>query len=253
MPSPPALPALLEISRRLPELLVLDPWRCVEAHHVISTRKLVDSDAEQAVLERLIESVKPPAEASRLHYLLFTPFRYPPLPRGSRFGTATDPSLWYGSQEVRTALAETAYSRLLFQEGTTADLGAIETTHTVFRVRLRTDRGIDLLARRFRRYRGRLASTTRYDETQVLGRALRALGIEALRTPSARDPDGGVNIAAFVPSVFRRSRPRDFETWYVVSTREAIEFRKRDYLKPESCRFTRDVFLVGGKLPAPAV
>jgi len=247
------LATLLDGSRKVPQTLALDPWRCVEAQHVIATRKLVDSDAEQAVLEDLIEAVKPPAPESHLHYLLFTPFRYPPLRYGSRFGTATEPSLWYGSEEVRTALAETAYYRLVFLEGTTADLGTIETTHTVFRVRLRTERGVDLLGRRFAGQRARIASKTRYDETQALGHAMREREIEAFRFPSARDPEPGVNVAAFVPRVFRRSKPRDFQTWYAVSSRDAIEFRRRDYLKPESRRFDRDLFLVEGRLPAPAL
>ena len=37
-----------------------DAWRVVESQHIVSTRKLVDSDAEQAVLEELIDRVKPP-------------------------------------------------------------------------------------------------------------------------------------------------------------------------------------------------
>ena len=67
--------------------LAAEPWRVVEAQHQISTRKLVDTDEEQAILEDVLERHKPPApEAGRLHYLLFTSFRYPPLrpckPRG---------------------------------------------------------------------------------------------------------------------------------------------------------------------------
>ena len=62
------------------------PWRVVEAQHQVSTRKLVDSTAEQVMLEEMIDGVKPPdATGGRLHYLLFTPFRYPPLIHGSRF------------------------------------------------------------------------------------------------------------------------------------------------------------------------
>ena len=40
--------------------------------------KLVDTLAEQALLEDLIESSKPPVpvECRHLHYLLSTPFRY---------------------------------------------------------------------------------------------------------------------------------------------------------------------------------
>ena len=53
-------------------------WRVVEAQHVVSTLKLVDTLAEQALLEDLLEETKPPVppECRHLHYLLATPFRY---------------------------------------------------------------------------------------------------------------------------------------------------------------------------------
>ena len=50
----------------------------VEAQHVVSTLKVVDTLAEQERLEQLLEESKPPVppECRRLHYLLCTPFRY---------------------------------------------------------------------------------------------------------------------------------------------------------------------------------
>jgi hypothetical protein len=50
----------------------------VEAQHVVSTMRLVDSAAEQDLLEQLLEGSKPalPPAARPLHYLLATPFRY---------------------------------------------------------------------------------------------------------------------------------------------------------------------------------
>ena len=53
-------------------------WRIVEAQHIASTMKIVDSQDEQDLLETLLESSKPvqPAIAERLDYLLITPFRY---------------------------------------------------------------------------------------------------------------------------------------------------------------------------------
>ncbi len=94
------------------------PWRVVEGQRIISTRSLVDSDAEHDLLEELIDASKPalppePAFAG-LHYLLYTPFRYPPLRHGSRFGRRHERALWYGAEELDTALAEVAYYRLLF-------------------------------------------------------------------------------------------------------------------------------------------
>ena len=80
-------------SRQRP--LRLSAWRVVEAQHQVSTRKLVDTLEEQSLLEDLIDAAKPPDPTQgRLHYLLSTPFRYPPLRHGSRFGTRHEPGLW---------------------------------------------------------------------------------------------------------------------------------------------------------------
>ena len=105
-------------------------FRAVEAQHRISTRKLTDSDAEQVLLEDLLESSKPALAGDLeglegLHYLLFTPFRYPPLRHGSRFGVKTEGGIWYGSQTLPTCFAEVAYYRLVFLEGTTAKLAPL--------------------------------------------------------------------------------------------------------------------------------
>ena len=124
--------------------LRLAAWRVVDAQHVNSTRKLVDTDAEQELLERLIDGVKPGRLREGLHYLLATPFRYPPLRYGSRFGTHSERGIWYGARKVPTALAELAYYRLLFLEGTAAELGPLTTQHSVFQAHVATARGVDL-------------------------------------------------------------------------------------------------------------
>jgi hypothetical protein len=234
--------------------LRLAPWRAVEAQHQVSTRKLVDSVEEQHLLEDLIDRAKPPDQtAGRVHYLLATPFRYPPLRHGSRFGTRFERGLWYGAESPRTLFAEVAYYRLVFLEGTRADLGTLTTQLTAFTVRARSTQGIDLVSRPFDAHRRVIASPTRYAAPQALGAAMRAAGVELFRYPSARDRDGGVNIAAFTPAVFGAAKPRGFETWHCTATRELVEFVKRDYFGRASYAFARDTFLVGGALPAPAL
>ena len=91
-------------------------WRAVEAQHIASTRRLVDSNEEQAVLEELLEESKPrmPASTVGLHYLLATPFRYPPWHRGSRFRSPAEPGVFYAAEERRTACAELGYWRWRF-------------------------------------------------------------------------------------------------------------------------------------------
>jgi hypothetical protein len=234
--------------------LTAAPWRVVEAQHLVATRKLVDSDREQAILEDLLERAKPPlAGGAGLHYLLFTPFRYPPLGHGSRFGSRWEPGIWYGSDALATAFAEVAYYRFVFFEGTEADLGAIETDHTAFRAPVATARGVDLTAAPFVRWRARLASRTSYAETQPLGAAMRDAGVEACRYASARDTGGGTNIALFAPGAFAARRPRALQTWHSVTTGASVEVSKRDYFDRQRFRFTREAFLVDGLLPQPAV
>lgn len=235
-------------------LLHASPWRVVEAQHQVSTRKLVDSAEEQALLEEMIDRVKPPdLTRGRLHYLLFTPFRYPPLPHGSRFGTRRERGIWYGSVERRTAFAEVAYYRFLFLEGSHASLGTVTTPLTAFTARVRTTRGIDLVSPPFEAHRRAIASPTSYTSSQALGAAMRGAGVEAFRYPSARDSEGGINVAAFVATVFGNAKPKAFETWHCSASRERVELTQHDYFNRNEFAFPRAQFLVQGSLPAPAL
>ena len=230
------------------------PWRVVEAQHQVATRKLVDSDEEQAVLEEVLERYKPPLTAGeRLHYLLFTPFRYPPLRHGSRFGSRRERGIWYGADSLRAAFAEVAYYRLLFIEGTRADLGLVETDLTVFQARVHTRRGLDLTRPAFRQRRAELVSKTSYAATQPLGTAMREAGVEVFRYESARDAEGGTNVGVFTPEAFVDRKPRHPQTWRCVSRRDLVELSNRDYAKRVVHRFEREQFLVHGSLPHPAI
>ena len=236
-----------------PVVLRLEPWRVVEGQHQVSTRKLVASDDEQALLEELIETVKPGRlEPTELHYLLATPFRYPPLRHGSRFGGRYEPGIWYGAESLETALAEVAYYRLVFLDGTAADLDGVETELTSFRARVRTDRGADLTTGCFVAHRAELASPVSHEASQATGADMRAAGIAAFRYPSARH-EGGVGVALFDATAFARRKPYALEAWHCIASRARVEMRKRDYLKRVSFAFARDSFLVDGRLPAPAV
>lgn len=234
--------------------LRLSPWRVVEAQHQLSTRKLVDSAEEQALLEELIDGVKPPDRTGgRLHYLLFTPFRYPPLPHGSRFGGRRERGIWYGSLEQRAAFAEVAYYRLLFLEGTRAELGLVETALTAFTASVRTARGIDLGAPPFATHRRAIASPTSYASSQALGTAMRSAGVAAFKYPSARDAAGGTNVGVFTPSAFGAAKPKSFETWYCFASRELVEIVPGGYFRRDTHAFPRAQFLVNGALPSPAL
>lgn len=230
------------------------PWRIVEAQHVVSTRKWVDSDDEQAQLEALIDTAKrplPPA-VSKLHYLLATPFRHPPLPFGSRFGTRHEPGIWYGSDTLPVALAETAYYRLVFLQGTAASLAPLTTTHSAFSVPVASKAAVDLSVAPFAALRARISSPARYRDAQALGREMLADGVALFRFFSARDPAGGTNIALFAP-VFAARQPDAPETWICTAAPERIEWKPLQIPGRERLVFERRVFLVGGVLPTPAL
>jgi hypothetical protein len=220
----------------------------------VSTRKLVDSLEEQALLEEMIDRVKPPEPARHnrgLHYLLWTPFRYPPLRHGSRFGTRMEMGIWYGSISRETAFSEVAYYRLVFLEGSDAALAPLTTELTAFRASLRSRRGVDLARSPFDRYRRRISSPVKYDDSQRLGRDMRADEVEMFRYHSARH-DGGVNVGAFTPAVFGTAKPRSMENWLCIATTQRVEFLGRDFLGADSFAVERGQFLVDGALPVPA-
>jgi hypothetical protein len=235
--------------------LIADPWRVVEDQYTISTRKLVDSDEEHAVLEGLIENQKPPVPMDPgfcgLHFLLSTPFRYPPLQHGSRFATRNQQGIWYGSDAVETALAERAYYNLLLLDGTTADIAYQELRYTVFRAAVATQCGANLAEPPYLEYRARISSKTDYVDSQLLGKEMRTGGVEAIRYFSARDKQDGTNIAVFSPLAFSNKSVNPGQSWSCVVTTSTVEFR-RSVIQESRLTFDAAEFHVQGKLPMPA-
>jgi hypothetical protein len=231
------------------------PWRVVEAQHVISTRKLTDSDEEQRVLEDLLERSKPPVPraAARLHYLLSTSFRYPPLRHGSRFGTREQRGIWYGAETLTTAFAEVAYYRLLLLEGTAAKLEPLMVELSAFRTSVKARRGVDLTRPPFLEHAARISSKTNYSVSQRLGRDMREAGVDAFRYLSSRDPGGGACVGVIDPAAFASPKPSQLSSWLCVATKGRVEVSDRGFFEHRSFGFDRAAFLVRGELPAPCV
>ena len=225
--------------------LTAKPWRAVEAQHKVVTRKLVDSLEEQFLLEELLDMKKPPYPKTcdkQLHYLLSTPFRYPPLMYGSRFGTRQQRGIWYGSARIKTALCEVAYYRLLFLKGTDANLGTVYADFTVFRASVRTSRGIDLTREPYVKHKSKLIHSTNYKPTQALGDKMRDATIQAFRYFSARDKDNGVNIAVLDSLAFDEKKPLAFMHWHCVANLEQVEFLNKDILNQSQLVFKSNYF-----------
>lgn len=202
-------------------------WRAVESQSRASTMRLVDTLADQEILESLLDENKPPLpEACEgLHYLLATPFRYAPYPGGSRFRRAHQrDGAFYASAEIRTALAELAFHRLLFyRESPDAALPRNPVEHTGFAVACQTDRLIDLDAPPLDRDAETWMAREDYAGCQNLADTARDADIEILRARSVRDPGAGHNITLLSPGAFGASTPQMLQTWHVFVRADRVQ------------------------------
>lgn len=240
-------------SRAVPGPLAGEALRLVESQEQVATNALVRTLAEQALLEELIEASKPalPPTSTGLHYLLATPFRYPPLPWGSRFGSRFEPSLFYASRSTATCLAESAYYRCVFWAGMAKPPPApLETRHTLFSVPLRAQRALPLHQPPFADFAAVLTDRRDYSQTQALGTALRAAGIDAIEYTSARDPDAGCNVGLFTPAALGATKPTILDEWLCSTHADSVTYYSRT--GGGIRHFPLAAFLVDGSLPLPA-
>ncbi|WP_339947128.1 RES family NAD+ phosphorylase [uncultured Albimonas sp.] len=203
-------------------------WRMVEAQHVVSTLKLVDTLAEQEALERLLEETKPPLPeaCAGLDYLLSTPFRYKSYPRGSRFRRAgRTPGVFYAAERPETAMAEMAFYRLLFfrVESPDTPLPDAPADYTAFAAAVRTPVALDLTAGALAGDAGLWTDPVDYAPCQDLAEAARAAGAEAIRYASVRDPEGGANLAVLTCAAFEAPRPTQRQSWKIRVTRTGVQ------------------------------
>lgn len=201
-------------------------WRAVEAQHRVSTMKLVDSLAEQAELERLLEETKPriPAGAAHLGYLLYSPFRYARgNPYESRFRRAgSDEGVFYASASPETAIAEIVFYRYLFYaESQATPLPGNAAEYTVFAVQLKADPGLDLTRPPMSAHLSLWTDPADYSRCHVLADDARRQNVEAIAYPSARDLQRRLNYAVLSPRAFARPDPIAYESWHILLREEA--------------------------------
>jgi hypothetical protein len=184
---------------------------------------LVDNQAEQQLLEDLLEAAKPaaPAAPSGLHYLLFTPFRYPPVAHGSRFRGLGDPGVFYGAEAVRTACAELGYWRWRFLMASPELPEIAPAAQTVFQAAV-AGSSIDLRRPPFLARRTEWLDPVDYRACQTLAARARAASVAIIRYQSVRDPEAGGAAAVLTPTAFADLAPLVLETWFLGVTRERV-------------------------------
>ena len=195
-------------------------WRVIEAQHRVSTMKITDTQAEQELLESLIEASKPsvPPECKGLHYLLATPFRYgAPYPHGSRFRRAgLTPGVFYASKHVETAIAETVFWRLLFYaDSPDTPWPSNAGEYTAFAVQYATGRAIDLTRPPLDARRDEWMHPMKLDACQTLAEMAREANVEAIRYASVRDPKHRLNVALLTCRAFSVKQETARQTWRI--------------------------------------
>ena len=228
-------------------------YRLVESQEQIATLGLVNNVYEQGILEDLIESTKSPLpkDTSCLHYLLTTPFRYPPLKYGSRFGTTFEQGIFYGSLNIDTALSETAYYRFVYMLGPeTPYEHPISNQYSSFSVKVRSEKSVFLDQPPFSKYEETLTSPSSYNETQQLGSKMRECKIEIFQYTSARDKNKGKNLALFTPQAFQSKVPAQITTWLCQTSIEEVGFMAKEGQQRVS--YLQKDFWVKDIFPSPA-
>jgi hypothetical protein len=215
-------------------------WRAVEAQHIVSTLALVDSLEEQEILEFLLERSKPrvPPEASHLHYLLATPFRYPPSAHGSRFRAPHQPGVFYGADETRTACAELGHWRWRFLLDSPALASIGSKPQTVFQTLIATSTSVDVRVAPFDADTATWTHPTDYSGCQAFANVVHAANVHAIQYESVRDPQQGRCIALLTPGGFAESKPLDLQTWSLTVTRTHVVWQRQSAITPAAFEFS---------------
>jgi hypothetical protein len=229
-------------------------YRLVESQEQIATLGFVDTLEEQALLEAMLDQVKPPypADCDDYHYLLKTPFRYPPLKWGSRFGRTHEPGIFYGGLSVSATLAEAAFYRFVFWCSMAAEpvKTTLRTAHTLFAVDYATLAGVRLHAAPFDSHRAELTDPQHYLPCQQLGSAMREAKVECFEYRSARSAEEAFCVGLFTPRAFDQKQPSAMHPWLCEVSANEVAFKQVGL--PDITTFALDTFLVAGKLPIPA-
>ena len=198
-------------------------WRGVEAQHVVSTMRLVDTTQEQDMLEAMLEQSKPqmPISKEPKHYLLATPFRYRPQ-HASRFRRAGTLGLWYGAENLLAACAEVAYWRYRFILDSVPLLGSeLLTEHTFFQAKV-DGISIDLMELPWVAAKDVWTHGSDYAQPHALADLARDHGIQWICYESVRAPGNRCAAVLDVEALERASPDSHHQTWHCRANRNFV-------------------------------
>jgi hypothetical protein len=228
-------------------------YRIVETQEYAATTSLVNNLDEQNLLEQMLDEVKPDYKKNtqHLHYLISTPFRYPPLNYGSRFGSKLMPSYFYASEDVSTMLAECAYYRFILLDDLTVPYEkTVSSEHQSFLVNIASNAMADMTKIKTPEIIDLVTSPMNYQFTQALGKVLiESHHVNVIRFLSVRDKNQGVNIALTSPDCIQSKEPEHSKHWICQSNNHRISFNAHS---TEPVHFLLNEFLIDGVLPRPA-
>ncbi len=227
--------------------------RMVENQQKSASLELVGFDADKHdILESMLESTKPPIDEAlaRRHYLIKTPFRYPPLAYGSRFGQKHERGIFYASLSEHCLLCEVAYYRFVFiDDMATPFAEAIVTEHTLFNVRIESQSALFLDQGRFDAERETWTDPQRYEACQKMGTEARKRQIDVIQYYSARSPKRGRNLAVLNHEAIQGT-PRNLQSVRCSVFGDQVHFLNLNTHKSTS--LNRELFSLDGKLPRPS-
>ncbi len=206
-------------------------FRIVESDLHIATVKITGSLEDQMRLEELIDTVKPKVANQAQHYLITTPFRYPPLKYGSRYGTQSMRSFFYASLKPETCLVECAYYRFVFLNDLTVPFDEpLNNNFLLFSVSISSLKGLDLTATHYEDINERLVDSNDYTLTQKIGQwAFIEQDFNLLKFPSARHQNG-INYAIAKVQCIKSRKPKIHSRMACVSNQEQVIFQYQDQL-----------------------
>lgn len=228
-------------------------YRLVESQESVATTEIVSNLEKQAILEDMIDTESKPGYCTGtedLHYLLSTPFRYPPLQHGSRFGNKFELSLFYGGTSINVTLCESAYYRFFFYHDmeTPPANKLLKTQHTLFEFGYESESGVKLHDSLFSAYHQILRDPVDYQAVQMLGSEMRESGVKVFEYYSARNHYEEINVALFDASPFTRKRPLNEVACLCQTSADEVVYS----IKREITLFSLEQFLVKNEFPIPA-